>query len=122
MGFNGLQGLVEMQKPPTYNMESYYRILGPSDFTKSELGGESNQEIVSCRAVRACGRARGLVAQWNWISKVLATIFPFSFGGAELSLLPFWGDEFSFFPSHHPPNLLSNFSWAYRIYAWTFWK
>ena len=33
---------------------------GPND--SSEIGGESNREIVSCRAMRASVRARGLVA------------------------------------------------------------
>ena len=31
----------------------------------SEVGGESNWEMVSRRAARACVHARGLVAQWN---------------------------------------------------------
>ena len=36
-------------------------------------------------------------------------------GPAELSLFHFGGYELSLFPSPHRPNLLSNFSWAYRV-------
>ena len=41
----------------------------------------------------------------------------FPFGPGELSLFPFGPAELSLFPSPHPPNLLFNFSWAYR-YGW----
>ena len=40
------------------------------------------------------------------------SLFPFGLG--ELSLFPVGLGELSLFPSPHPPNLLSNFSWAYR--------
>ena len=65
--------------------------------------------------VRACVRARGLVTQWNWISKVLATIFPFAFFGAPSFPFPLLGA--TSFPLSLPPPpktsyLLSNFSWA----------
>ena len=72
-----------------------------------------NREIV---LFRSCMRTRGLVAKWNWISKGVAVLFPFLFGPAELSLFPFGADGLSLFPSHHPPNLQSNFSWDYRYY------
>ena len=60
------------------------------------LGGDSNQEIVSCRAMRACVRARGLVAQWNSIPKEVAPISPFPFMGRRFSFFPFGSPNFSF--------------------------
>ena len=63
--------------------------------------GVLNQEIVS---FRSCVRSRGLVAWWNWISKVAGQPFPFS-------LFAMGSFPFSLGP---PLNLLSNFSWAYR--------
>ncbi len=42
-------------------------------------GDETNREIVSCRAVRACVRARALVVRWNFGSNVRPgfSLFPF---------------------------------------------
>ena len=42
----------------TYNLNTWFQKL----FSTSKAGGESNREIVSFRFVRACERARGLVA------------------------------------------------------------
>ena len=67
---------------------------------ESEVGGDSNREIVSFRSVAfrscvsACARSGCLVTP---ISKDRALLCP-----AELSLSP------------SPPILLSNFSWVYR--------
>ena len=44
-----------------------------------------DREIVS---FRSCVRTRGLVAEWNWISKEGALFSPFPSCPAELSLLP----------------------------------
>ena len=52
--------------------------------------------VVLC--VRAFVRARGLVAQWNWIAKDSSSFSFFSFWGGELSLFPFLGAELSLFP------------------------
>ena len=70
-----------------------------SRFQDRRLGGESNREVVSCRAVRACLRARGLVAQWTWLAKVFATISPFPFWGAD----PFSLSGATSFPFSFPP-------------------
>ena len=80
------------------------------------LGGESNQEIVSCRAVRVCVRTclrvvwlpSGIGSQKRLLPFCLFPLWP-----AELSLFPVGGDELSLFPSLHLPNFLSHFSWAY---------
>ena len=77
------------------------------------MGGESHQEIVLCRAIRACGRAVCLpseIGSQKWPPAF--SLFPL--WRAELSLFLFWGDELSLFPFPHPPNLLSNFSRASR--------
>ena len=52
-------------------------------------------------------RARGLAAQWNSNLNPETDIFPF----------PLWLGELSLFPPAHSPNLLSNFSLAYRYYC-----
>ena len=86
-----------------------------------------NREIVS---FRSCVRTRGLVAQWNSISKVVGCAFPFSLlpglgRGAFPLLARVVPGNFPFsllgpgaFPFHfpHPPNLLSNFTWG-RIFV-----
>ena len=78
--------------------------------------GVLNREIVS---FRSCVCTRGLVAYWNWISKVVGHLFPFPLlvlgGLGELSLFPFGDDELPLFPSSYPH---SNFSWAYRYAVW----
>ena len=62
--------------------------------------GESKRgnHFVSFRFVRACWRARGLVAQCNAISR----------GGSHLFPFPFWLGELSVSLSSRPPNLLSS--------------
>ena len=73
----------------------------------SEVGGESNREVVSFRFVSfvcAGRRTRGLVAKWS-SSPIKGTHF---------FLFPFCHGELSLFPSPNLPNLLSNFRWAYR--------
>ena len=79
------------------------------DCAARRLGGESDWEIVSCRAVRACVHAcvRACARSGCLVDleqKRGSILFPF----------PFWGAELSLFPSPHAPNLLSNFSWDYR--------
>ena len=44
----------------------------------SEVGGESNREIVSFRVVRASVRARGAVSKVSFGSKSGSATFPFS--------------------------------------------
>ena len=70
-----------------------------------------NREIVS---FRSGVRTRGLVAYWNWISKGAAVLFPFPFWPHRAFPFPFWGRRASRLHFPPPPNLLSNFSWAYR--------
>ena len=77
----------------------------------SEVGGESNWEIVS---FRSCVLARGLVADWNWIAEGALSFSLLPWWGAELSLFHVGSEEFSLFPSPHPTNLLANCGWAYR--------
>ena len=81
----------------------------------SEVGVLNRQ---SFRSVRAC-----VYAAWlpSGISKAGGRPFPFPSGSRELSPSPFGGDELSRFLSPHPPNILSNFSWAYRcIYIYIY--
>ena len=87
--------------------------------------GVLNREIVS---FRSCVRTRGPAASWNWISNSVGRPFPFSLllglgRGAFPLLARVVPGSFPFsllgpgafpFPFPHPPNLLSNFSWAYR--------
>ena len=55
---------------------------------RSSVGGEYNRETVSCRAVRACVSAHGLVALVLSQPKWRTGPFPSPFGVAALSLLP----------------------------------
>ena len=57
--------------------------------SESEVGGGSNREIVSCRAVRASVRA-GWLPSGIGSQKSLPAISLFPFGLGELSLYPFW--------------------------------
>ena len=82
-----------------FHYHTFKHLLPVYDYRS--LGCEFNGEIV---LFRACVRTPSLVAWWNWISKKVA----------PCALSPFWGDELSLSPFPHPPNLLSNFSWAYR--------
>ena len=70
----------------------------------SEIGG-AQPEVVS---LRLCVRTRGLIAEWNLISKCAGMLFPFCL--LDLSLLPLVLGELCLFPSPHPPNLLSKSS------------
>ena len=93
--------------------------------------GVLNREIVS---FRPCVPTRGLVAQWNWISNCAGRPFPFSLlARVSRGAFPLWArvvlGSFPFsllvpgafpFPFPHPPNLLSNFSWAYRVYIYVY--
>ena len=77
-----------------HGIYNYHRRLGVSPTRKSF-------RFVSF--VRACMRARGLVAEWNPIPKE----------GPLFSLFPFGWGSFSFSPPP-TPNLLSDFSYAHR--------
>ena len=60
-----------------YHCRRFFHIL--------EVGGESSQEVVSFCFVRACGRTRGLVAQWSSNPKVVDLFrFPFSPGAPSI--------------------------------------
>ena len=61
----------------------------------SEVGGESNREIASPSAVRTCMRAVWLPSGTG-SQKRLPPFTLFPFWPAELSLLPFGGDELPF--------------------------
>ena len=67
----------------------------------------------SFRFVRACVRAvwlpSGIGSQCVW-----ATLFPFPVLPGGAFPFPFWTWGAFPFPFPHLPNLLSNFSWAYR--------
>ena len=80
--------------------------------TDRRLGGESNREIVSCRAVCAYVRARGA-----WSSEISAKSsgvpFPFSLWPRRPFPFPLRPIPFPLRPPL-PPILLSNFSWLYR--------
>ena len=76
---------------------------------KSEVGGCTTGK--SFRFVRACVRAVRLPSG-IWAQCVWASLFPFPFLPRGAFSFPFWGDELSLPPT--PPNLLCNFSWAYR--------
>ena len=72
--------------------------------------GVLNREIV---LFRSRVRTRGLAAQWNWISISVGRSFLFSLlAVGSFPFLLFISTSF-YFSLPHPPNLLSNFSWAY---------
>ena len=72
----------------------------------SEVGGESSWEIVSCRAVRAYLRARGVIGQVRFQLKRTPPPFPFPFDVAGLSLFP-CETTYSLFPSDQYFHLIS---------------
>ena len=70
----------------------------------------------SFRFVRACG----LVAQWNWITKEAACIFPFPFMARPAFPFPFWGRRAFPFPS--PPHPQTSYSTLVGLDGIFIWK
>ena len=103
--FLGLQGLPGVTHPtPPRLLQTANVMLSPEHglvLIDRRLLVECNREIVSCRAVRACVRKRGLVAYWTWIAKVVAYIFSFLLLGRRAFPFPFWARRG--FPFPFPP-------------------
>ena len=107
----GFEAIRRLWGVPKYHTNRFWKSKCQLNFLEHRrFGGESNCEIVSSRfvsfrsCVRSCARSGCLVE-----CEPQSGNLPFPF-----SLMPFRASHFPFPP---PPNLLSNFSWAYLSFS-----